>query len=171
MVWIASLPTRWCAHHVIIFANTICSLQLTVIKVLDKHFKPSPSSSTSNITSTLPAHTSSSSPQLPLRLGARVRPMDSRRPRHLTNRQQKGAWWGHREETYPSGRRDLHQRVPSIWSSARRTAWILFSQIVWSFILCARLLIMGTPLQNSLKELFALLNFIVRRFCGFDGFS
>ena len=128
MVWMASLLMRWCTHHVIIFANTISSLQLTVFKVLAKHFKPSPSFFTSNITLALPTHTSSSSPQLPLRLGAWVHPMDSRHPCHHTNQQQKGAWWGHHEETYPSGCWDLHQRVPSIWSSARRTAWILFSR-------------------------------------------
>lgn len=36
----------------------------------------------------------------------------------------------------------------------------ILSQIVRSFISRGRLLITGTPLQNSLKELFALLNFI-----------
>ena len=36
----------------------------------------------------------------------------------------------------------------------------LLSQIVRTFISRGRLLITGTPLQNSLKELFALLNFI-----------
>ena len=36
----------------------------------------------------------------------------------------------------------------------------LLSQIVRTFISCGRLLITGTPLQNSLKELFALLNLI-----------
>jgi SWI/SNF-related matrix-associated actin-dependent regulator of chromatin subfamily A member 5 len=36
----------------------------------------------------------------------------------------------------------------------------ILSQIVRSFISRGRLLITGTPLQNNLKELFALLNFI-----------
>jgi SWI/SNF-related matrix-associated actin-dependent regulator of chromatin subfamily A member 5 len=36
----------------------------------------------------------------------------------------------------------------------------ILSQIVRYFISCGRLLITDTPLQNSLKELFALLNFI-----------
>jgi SWI/SNF-related matrix-associated actin-dependent regulator of chromatin subfamily A member 5 len=36
----------------------------------------------------------------------------------------------------------------------------LLSQIVRTFISRGRLLITGTPLQNSMKELFALLNFI-----------
>jgi SWI/SNF-related matrix-associated actin-dependent regulator of chromatin subfamily A member 5 len=36
----------------------------------------------------------------------------------------------------------------------------ILSQIVRTFISRGRLLITGTPLQNSLKELFALLNFI-----------
>jgi SWI/SNF-related matrix-associated actin-dependent regulator of chromatin subfamily A member 5 len=36
----------------------------------------------------------------------------------------------------------------------------ILSQIVRSFILCGKPLNTGTPLQNSLKELFSLLNFI-----------
>ena len=36
----------------------------------------------------------------------------------------------------------------------------ILAQIVYTFILCSCLLITGTPLQNNLKELFALLIFI-----------
>ena len=103
------------------------------------------------------------------KLGAQVQTVDPRRQYRHPHWYQGRARRNHCETAHLPRFRSLHNKLRDlpdreyiVIDEAHRIKNVdsILSQIVRSFISRGRLLITGTPLQNSLKELFALLNFI-----------